>query len=491
MEYMFKYENLDFTAVSLSSENLFIYDEKRTTQKYRRRISGCINNRYLRHHPVHHPWQRWTRKMSDNQTVLLSTTVEQEMPKHDEKSVTSIAVPTEADKIEVFPSQPTKDNHVTKEVNATHVTTVRGPELSAITVQDIEVAIKATHRTKGLKGKARTLVRQACDQCDPATLQKQLIEGKYNPSPYKTVTIQGNGKTRTLGLPSPSDRIVQTLITQQLTPYCEKYLFHDEAYAFRPGRSTGSVAEQILADIKQGYLYALKIDIKGFFDAIDHELLLHILRHRLGLGEGILSLINSIVKAGKINQGRWEPTEKGLPQGGVISPLLSNVYGTMIDERLIQAGARFVRYADDILILSKIESELRHLATLVDPILAEYRLERNIQKTQLAPITSMSFLGMAFTPERLVIPSGRYRHKAEQLNLIRNVYDGEEARIRMKNSLLGWWSYYRTLDPQMTDQASINLLRQALEEVLPDDSDYLLSVIGDHPGNHSGSDLMI
>lgn len=230
-----------------------------------------------------------------------------------------------------------------------------------------------------------------------AHLRKRLIEDTYRSKPVKRVYIDkpGSKKKRPLGIPVIQDRVCQQAVHQVLSPVFEEY-FHENSYAFRPGRSTQMAARRIEELKRAGYRVVVDLDIRDFYGQISHEILEQLVREVVP-DRRVRGLIRGWLKAGVMEEGRVRHEASGTPQGGCISPLLSNVYLTVLDNALGNAGYQFVRYADDVAILCRSEEEAQRAMELVRETLAKLKLELNEEKTKITSFRDgFDFLGFHF-----------------------------------------------------------------------------------------------
>lgn len=270
----------------------------------------------------------------------------------------------------------------------------------------MEESYKAVRRNRGAAGIDKVSIELFDSTCRTSldTLMRQLKDRSYQPKPLKRVYIpKGKGKMRPLGIPAVTCRIAQEVIRRLISPIFERK-FHENSYGFRPGKNCHQAVHKVKEYLQQGYRYVVDADIKGFFDNIPHKLIMTEVASEIADGN-ILDLIERFLKSGVMEEGQLRPTTKGTPQGGVISPLLANIVLNPFDHELDKAGYKFVRYADDFVILCKTEQQaIAALAFAKDILERQMGLELSAEKTKIVQAKDgFDFLGFHFTHQGITI----------------------------------------------------------------------------------------
>ena len=242
-----------------------------------------------------------------------------------------------------------------------------------------------------------------------AGIRARILAGEYHPQPVRGVEIpKPSGGTRLLGIPTVVDRTIQQAIQQVLSRAWDA-TFSPFSYGFRPGRNAHQALEQSLAYINVGYQDIIDLDLKSFFDRVNHDILMGLLRRRIS-DPMLLRLIRRYLQSGMLLGGVVSPRSEGTPQGGPLSPLLSNILLDEFDRELTRRGHRFVRYADDCSIFLRSPSAARRVRASVERWLeTKLRLVVNAQKTVICRPVKFTLLGYGFVPSYRKGERGVYR----------------------------------------------------------------------------------
>ncbi len=234
-------------------------------------------------------------------------------------------------------------------------------------------------------------------------VRQQLLDGTYRPAPVRRKTIpKDGGGERLLGIPNVLDRLIQQAICQVLTPIFDPE-FSESSFGFRPGRSAHGAAKRVQQIIRQGHEYCIDVDLSKFFDRIQHDVLMNRVSRKVR-DVCLLRLIGCFLRAGVLAEGVLQPTDEGSPQGGPLSPLLSNILLDDLDKELEHRGLKFVRYADDFVIFVRSErSAVRVFASVQRYLSQRLKLVVNEQKSCVRPARGCEYLGFTFVGNRVTI----------------------------------------------------------------------------------------
>ncbi len=264
--------------------------------------------------------------------------------------------------------------------------------------ENLKAAIKAVKGNKGAAGIDKMPVEELDGYFAEhgKEIKAQIRAKQYKPQAVRRVYIpKANGKQRPLGIPTVVDRVIQQATAQVLSLGYERY-FSEYSYGFRPNRDCHSAITKALEYLNEGYEWVIDLDIEKYFDTVNHDKLVSILRERIN-DAPTLHLIRSFLKAGVMEDGLTSPTTEGVPQGGPLSPILSNVYLDKLDKELEARGLHFVRYADDCDIFVKSEMAAdRVMESVTSWLERKLRLKASATKTKVVRPTKSVFLGFTF-----------------------------------------------------------------------------------------------
>src|SRR3982075_4043591 len=325
-----------------------------------------------------------------------------------------------------------------------------GPSMEAIVERDnLRKALAQVKRNKGAPG----IDGMSVDDLAPylkehwPAIRAQLLDGTYQPQPVRRVEIpKASGGTRPLGIPTVLDRLIQQAVMQVLQAGWDG-TFSEASFGFRPGRSAHQAVQRAQELIASGHAHVVDIDLEKFFDRVNHDILMGLVAKRVA-DKRILKLIRGFLTAG-VADGLVGPTEEGTPQGGPLSPLLSNLMLDVLDKELEKRGYRFVRYADACNIYVRSQRAGERVMAGIEKFLAKrLKLKVNKAKSAVAKPNVRKFLGFSFTggsePRRRIAPQAIARFKAKVRELTRRTRGASLPQIVKELSvyLVGWRGYF-------------------------------------------------
>ena len=264
--------------------------------------------------------------------------------------------------------------------------------------ENMEKAIKSVKSNKGAPGVDKMTVNEIDDYFNKHMdeIKTNIMSKKYKPLPVRRVYIpKPNGKERPLGIPAVKDRVVQQAVAQVLSAMYDEH-FSEHSYGFRPNRSAKGAINEALLHLNEGYEWVVDLDIEKFFDKVNHDKLISIIRERVK-DDVTLNLLRKIIQAGVLEGGLVSPPEEGVPQGGPLSPVMSNIYLDKFDKELENRGLRFVRYADDVNIFVKSEMAAdRVMKSVTSWLERKLFLKVSATKTKVVRPMKSTFLGFTF-----------------------------------------------------------------------------------------------
>jgi group II intron reverse transcriptase/maturase len=334
--------------------------------------------------------------------------------------------------------------------------------------KNLELAWKKVRKNRGSAGLDKVTIAKFEERKEYylELLHRKLRDGTYRPKPVKRVEIpKSNGGVRKLGIPSVLDRVVQQALIQRMEEIFERN-FVDSAYGYRKGRSPHDAMGKVWRELSAGYGWIVDADLRQFFDTIDQEKLIDLIAEEIS-DSRVLQLIRDILRSGVVSGGNWQPTLTGVPQGGVASPLWSNIFLTPFDRAMTEEGFHLTRWADDFVVLCKTKAEAQQALAYAERFLREeLGVVLHPQKTQIVHISQgFEFLGYKVKKGGgYKMPAPRRRVKATPDNLyaipreksVRRFQDQIRKLTRRKASvelkelidqinpvIRGWGTYYR------------------------------------------------
>lgn len=323
-----------------------------------------------------------------------------------------------------------------------------------LTRENLNQAYKKVIANKGASGIDEVTVEELGKYIreNREEIVNSLRNRTYFPKPVRRVYIpKTNGKMRPLGIPTALDRTIQQAVAQPISDIYEK-IFSEYSYGFRPNRSCHDAIRQALEYLNSGYEWVIDIDIEQFFDKVNHDKLIQILREQVN-DSSVLNLIRKYLRAGVMEKGILKATKTGVPQGGPISVILSNVYLDKLDKELEERNLRFVRYADDVLIFTKSEiAANRVMSSISSWIERKLFLKVNASKSKVVRPMRSKYLGFTFLKnggEWKVKPTNEkkaklYQEMREYLKRGKAIARPLAVTIKRVNQIvMGWINYFR------------------------------------------------
>jgi len=332
--------------------------------------------------------------------------------------------------------------------------------------------VKANKGSAGVDGMTVQQLPEHLKQHWPV-IREQLLSGTYRPQPVKRVEIpKPDGGIRRLGIPTVLDRFIQQAVMQVLQRRWDR-TFSEHSYGFRPGRSAHQAVQQAQQYIAAGYRWVVDLDLEKFFDRVNHDKLMATIAERVG-DRRLLKLIRAFLTAGVMEGGLVSPVDEGAPQGGPLSPLLSNLVLDEFDRELERRGLRFARYADDsnIYVRSRRAGE-RVMASVSRYITTKLRLTVNRQKSAVARPWERKFLGFSFyvnagIPKRRIAPKAvdRFKAKIRELTDRTRGVSTERMAEELSRYLRGWIGYFGKCETPSVLQGLEKWLRRRLRSAI-------------------------
>lgn len=339
---------------------------------------------------------------------------------------------------------------------------------------NLNAAYLQVKRNKGGGGVDKMEVESLKDYlvANKSELIASILKGSYRPNPVRRVEIpKDNGQKRQLGIPTVVDRVIQQSIAQILNLLYEPQ-FSDHSYGFRPKRSAHQALEKCRRYITEGYAYAVDLDLEKFFDKVNHSKLIEVLSRTVKDGR-VVSLIHRYLNAGVQVGGQLEVSEAGVPQGGPLSPLLSNIMLNELDKELERRGHKFVRYADDLVVWCKSKRGAERVMNSIIRFIEENLfLNVNRDKSQVASYNKVKFLGYSFYKTKgegrlRVHPKSVSKMKAriKELTSRSNGWSNDRRKEALRHYIVGWVNYFKLADMQKLLERVDEWLRRRLRMV--------------------------
>jgi RNA-directed DNA polymerase len=331
--------------------------------------------------------------------------------------------------------------------------------------------VKANKGSAGVDGMTVHELPELLKQHWPV-IREQLLSGTYKPQPVKRVEIpKPGGGVRKLGIPTVLDRLIQQAVMQVLQRRWDR-TFSNHSYGFRPGRSAHQAVAAAQQYQAEGYRWVVDLDLEKFFDRVNHDKLMARIAERIS-DQRVLKLIRAFLEAGVMESGLASPADEGTPQGGPLSPLLSNIVLDELDRELERRGHRFARYADDcnVYVRSKRAGE-RVMDSITRFLASKLKLKVNSEKSAVARPWHRKFLGFSFTnagvPKRRIAPQAvdRFKERVRALTGRTRGVSTERMAEELTRYLRGWIGYFGKCETRYVLQALDSWLRRRLRSAI-------------------------
>ena len=340
--------------------------------------------------------------------------------------------------------------------------TVTNEILDKILSRDnMNLAFKRVKANKGASGIDNMTVDELLQYLkeNGTQIKEDIRNGKYNPKAVRRVEIpKADGSKRKLGIPTVVDRVIQQSVAQVLSQIYEP-IFSENSYGFRPNRGCHDAILKAKEIMNDGYKWVVDLDLEKFFDTVNQDLLISIIRKTIN-EDKVVSLIRKYLQAGVLVNGVFEKTDKGTPQGGNISPILSNIMLNELDKELEKRGLKFVRYADDCVIFTKSrKSANRVMESITKFIENKLKLKVNRTKSKVDRPWKIKYLGFSFyqTKGKMEIrihPKSivKFKNKIREITSRSNAMGMKTRYLKLKQVIVGWVNYFKIANMRETVQ---------------------------------------
>ena len=342
------------------------------------------------------------------------------------------------------------------EIKEIDTKTVTNELLEKILSKDnMNLAYKRVKTNKGASGIDGMIVDELLQYLkeNGEQIKEEIRNGKYNPKAVRRVKIpKADGSIRKLGIPTVVDRVIQQAMSQQLSIIYEP-VFSENSYGFRPDRSCHDAIQKSKEIMNNGFKWLVDLDLEKFFDTVNQDLLISIIRKTVN-EDKVVSLIRKYLQAGVLVNGVFERTEEGTPQGGNISPILSNIMLNELDKELERRGLQFVRYADDCVIFTKSRKAAeRVMESITKFIETKLRLKVNKEKSKIDRPWRIKYLGFSFYQIKGKIEIrihqksiAKFKDKVRVITSRSNGMSMEIRYLKLKQAIVGWVNYFKIAD---------------------------------------------